>query len=70
MTREHACVIYWYIQNAGAKGFGPFAHLEPRKIIRLVEIGRTPEDFPIEEWRMMDGFEEKDLEEMPPDSYA
>ena len=63
MTRDHTAVVYWYIRNAGAIGFGPFASLTPRMVIHVVEElkGSKRE----KEWRLMPEFSERDLEQMP-----
>lgn len=58
---NHLKIVYWYIRNAGAKGFGPFADLEPRKVIHV-----PPKiDGKGQPWTFLPGFGENDIELMP-----
>lgn len=45
-------VIRWYIRNAGATGRGPFADVQPRKVIAVVN----------HKWTMLPGFSTSDIE--------
>jgi hypothetical protein len=49
---EHLKLVRWHIRNLGAKGFGPFAELQPRKIMEWRD----------NKWHFLDGFSEADIE--------
>lgn len=46
----------WYVRNAGAKGFGPLASLEPRRVMHIVQEGKE------QKWQLLPWCSESDIE--------